>query len=85
MFTTIEGSYRGNTVRQISLSISNLVDVYEMQIDLFEPDGWKKRELGYIVDKIRNKFGASSLLRAGSFTTAGTALHQSKLVGGHKK
>ncbi|WP_028390652.1 Y-family DNA polymerase [Bacillus cihuensis] len=77
-------SYRGNIVRQISLSISNLVDDYEIQLDLFEPDSWKKRELGYVVDKIRNKFGAASLLRAVSYTAAGTALHRSKLVGGHK-
>jgi DNA polymerase V len=77
-------NYRGQTVRSVSLSISKLVDDYEMQLDLFDIDGWKKRELGYVVDKIRNKYGAASILRAVSFTGAGTALHRSKLVGGHK-
>ncbi len=78
-------NYRGNTVRQISISISNLVDDNEIQLDLFDTDSWKKRELGYTVDKIRNKYGPASLLRAVSYTSAGTALHRSKLVGGHKK
>ncbi len=78
-------SYRGNTVRQVSISISNLVDDYDMQLDLFDVDGWKKRELGYVVDKIRNKYGPAALLRAVSYTSAGTALHRSRLVGGHKK
>ncbi|MEH7522037.1 UV damage repair protein UvrX [Bacillus sp. JJ1503] len=77
-------NYRGQTVRQISISITKLVDDYQMQLDLFDINGWKKREIGYVVDKIRNKYGAASILRAVSFTGAGTALHRSKLVGGHK-
>lgn len=77
-------NYRGQTVRSISISITKLVNDYEMQLDLFELDGWKKREIGYVVDQIRNKYGAASILRAVSFTGAGTALHRSKLVGGHK-
>ncbi|KQL17699.1 hypothetical protein [Cytobacillus solani] len=77
-------NYRGQTVRSVSLSITKLVDDYEMQLDLFDIDGWKKRELGYVVDKIRNKYGSAAILRAVSFTGAGTALHRSKLVGGQK-
>lgn len=76
--------YTGKTVRQVALSITNLVDDYEMQLDLFDVDGWKKRNLGYVVDKIRSKYGPSSILRAVSYTSAGTALHRAKLVGGHK-
>ncbi|KOP78199.1 hypothetical protein AMS60_18715 [Bacillus sp. FJAT-21945] len=77
-------NYRGQTVRSVSLSITKLVNDYEMQLDLFDIDGWKKRELGYVVDKIRNRYGAASILRAVSFTGARTALHRSKLVEGHK-
>ncbi|QCJ45517.1 UV damage repair protein UvrX (plasmid) [Bacillus sp. S3] len=76
--------YRGQTVRQVSISISNLEDDYEMQLSLFDANGWKKRELGYVVDKIRKKFGSASLLRAVSYTAAGTAKHRATLVGGHK-
>ncbi|MEH7391500.1 DinB/UmuC family translesion DNA polymerase [Bacillus sp. JJ1474] len=78
-------NYRGQTVRQISISITKLVDDYEMQLDLFDINGWKKREIGYVVDKIRNRYGAASILRAVSYTGAGTALHRSKLVGGHRE
>ncbi|MEQ2529187.1 UV damage repair protein UvrX [Bacillaceae bacterium CLA-AA-H227] len=77
-------NYRGQTVRSVSISITKLVDDYELQLDLFDENGWKKRELGYVVDKIRNKFGPASILRAVSYTPAGTAVHRSKLVGGHK-
>ncbi|QED48529.1 Y-family DNA polymerase [Cytobacillus dafuensis] len=76
--------YEGKTVRQISLSIGNLVDDNEMQLNLFDQNGWKKRELGYTVDHIRSKFGAEALLRAVSYTAAGTARHRATLVGGHK-
>ncbi|KAB2338972.1 UV damage repair protein UvrX [Cytobacillus depressus] len=76
--------YEGKTVRQISLSIGKLVDDKEMQLNLFDRNGWKKRELGYTVDYIRSKFGAGALLRAVSYTNAGTAKHRATLVGGHK-
>ncbi|WNS74129.1 UV damage repair protein UvrX [Bacillus sp. DTU_2020_1000418_1_SI_GHA_SEK_038] len=76
--------YEGKTVRQISMSIGNLVDDNEMQLTLFDTNGWKKRELGYTVDYIRSKFGAGALLRAVSYTNAGTARHRATLVGGHK-
>ena len=77
--------YEGKTVRKISLSLSNLVEDNEMQLNLFNKNGWKKRELGYTVDYIRSKFGAAALLRAVSYTSAGTARHRATLVGGHKK
>ncbi|MFE8697999.1 UV damage repair protein UvrX [Cytobacillus sp. FJAT-53684] len=77
-------NYRGQTVRSVSLSITQLVDDYEMQLDLFDVDGWKKREIGYAMDKIRNKYGAAAILRAVSYTRAGTTKHRSGLLGGHK-
>ena len=81
----LKENYRGNTVRQVSLSISNLVDDNEIQLDLFDQDGWKKRALGYVVDKIRNTYGPTAILRAVSYTDAGTSLHRSNLLGGHRK
>ena len=65
--------YEGKTVRKISMSLSNIVDDADFQLDLFDLNGWKKHELGYTVDKIRNRFGADALLRAVSYTSAGTA------------
>lgn len=79
-----EKFYEGKTVRQISISLANIVDDNEFQLDLFDSDGWKKRKLGYTVDQIRRRFGPAALLRAVSYTTAGTARERAKLVGGHK-
>ncbi|WAA13833.1 UV damage repair protein UvrX [Fervidibacillus halotolerans] len=76
--------YDGRTVRQISISISNVVPDRWMQLDLFEPDRWKKRELGYTMDRIRYRFGSTSLLRAVSYAEGGTERIRAKLVGGHK-
>lgn len=79
-----EENYAGNTVRSISVALSNLSDDREIQLSLFDLSRWKKRELGYTVDGIRRKFGSRSLLRAISYTEAGTAVQRSGLLGGHK-
>ncbi len=76
--------YRGRTVRSISISLSNIVNDDQIQLSLFEPNKPNRRELGYVMDGIREKYGADKLLRAVSYTQAGTAKHRSKLVGGHK-
>jgi DNA polymerase V len=76
--------YSGKTVRQISIAIGNIVDDRELQLDLFDMGASKRRELGYVVDSIRRRFGSGSLLRAVSYTAAGTAKHRATLVGGHK-
>ncbi|AIM15526.1 MULTISPECIES: UV damage repair protein UvrX [Neobacillus] len=76
--------YNGKTVRQISIALSNIVDDCELQLDLFDMGAYKRRELGYVVDSIRRRFGPGSLLRAVSYTAGGTARHRSTLVGGHK-
>ncbi|WP_066312603.1 Y-family DNA polymerase [Bacillus sp. FJAT-29814] len=76
--------YNGKTVRQISISLANIVDDCELQLDLFDQGAYKRRELGYVVDSVRRRFGPGSLLRAVSYTAGGTAKHRASLVGGHK-
>jgi DNA polymerase V len=77
--------YTGKTVRQISLAIANMVDDREFQLDLFDMGAYKRRELGYVMDSVRRRFGSGALLRAVSYTAAGTAKHRATLVGGHKR
>ncbi|MDN3016614.1 UV damage repair protein UvrX [Paenibacillus sp. BSR1-1] len=77
-------NYTGKTVRQIAIALGNIVDDSELQLDLFDLGAYKRRELGYVVDSVRRRFGSGSLLRAVSYTTAGTAKHRATLVGGHK-
>ncbi|WP_051255046.1 Y-family DNA polymerase [Pontibacillus marinus] len=75
--------YEQKTVRKISIALSNITEDEGMQLSLFEPERDKKRDLGYVMDEIRDKYGKDALLRAVSYTKAGTAKHRSKLVGGH--
>ncbi|WP_061567787.1 Y-family DNA polymerase [Caldibacillus debilis] len=77
-------NYSGKTVRQISVSLSNVVPDQFMQLDLFDPNRWKRRQLGYAMDRIRRKYGSGSLLRAVSYTEAGTGRIRAGLIGGHK-
>lgn len=76
--------YNGKSVRQISISLSKITDDTNLQLNLFEPDKSKLHDLGYVVDRIRDRFGSAALLRAVSFTEAGTSLKRAALVGGHK-
>ncbi|WP_088006054.1 UV damage repair protein UvrX [Indiicoccus explosivorum] len=77
--------YSGKPVRNISVSISNLEDETSMQLSLFEAHKWRKRKLGAVMDEIRRKYGATAILRAVSYTPAGTAVSRAGLIGGHKK
>ncbi|MFJ7828428.1 UV damage repair protein UvrX [Psychrobacillus sp. NPDC096623] len=78
-------NYAQKPVRQLSVSITKLEDEHSMQLSLFEKEKWKNRKLASAVDSIRNRYGSAALLRAVSYTDAGTAVKRSKLLGGHKK
>ena len=72
-------NYKQKTVRSISVTLSNIVDDNEMQLALFDDSRWKKQDLGYTVDRIRHKYGSMALLRAVSYTNAGTALYRKQI------
>ncbi len=80
----LKENYDNKPVRQLSISITKLEDEHSMQLSLFEKDNWKNRQLAAAMDSIRNRFGSAALLRAVSYTSAGTAVKRSKMVGGHK-
>ncbi len=82
--TLFDKYYRLGVVRKISVTLSNVVDDCELQLSLFGFNKAKKRELGYVMDAVRDKHGSDKLLRAVSFTKAGTAIQRSRLIGGHK-
>lgn len=75
--------HRHETVRQISISLSNIVRDELMQLNLLESNQVKERNLGYVMDAIRDQYGQDILLRAVSYTSAGTTRKRSKLIGGH--
>ncbi len=81
----LDEHYQGGTVRKISIALSNITDDENVQLSLFDPGRPRRRRLGYTMDAIRRKHGSEKLLRAVSFTEAGTEKHRSGLIGGHKK
>lgn len=74
--------YTGETVRRVSVTLSQLSPDESMQLDLFE-DVLKKRTLGYVMDDIRRKYGSTALLRARSYTSGGVMRERAKKIGGH--
>ncbi|WP_192797535.1 Y-family DNA polymerase [Psychrobacillus glaciei] len=77
--------YDHRPVRRLSISLTNLEPEHSMQLSLFEEDKWKVRKLGKTMDDLRSKYGSSAILRAVSYTEAGTAIKRAGLLGGHKK
>ena len=56
-----------------------------MQLSLFDENKWRTRQLGGVIDSLRNKYGTNAVLRAVSYTDAGTTVEPEKLIGGHFK
>lgn len=77
--------YAERPVRQLTISLSNLESERSMQLSLFDQQKWKRRKLGATMDYLRSKIGTTAVLRAVSYTEAGTAIQRAQLVGGHKK
>ncbi|HLR80042.1 MAG TPA: UV damage repair protein UvrX [Bacillota bacterium] len=75
--------YAHQTVRKISLSLDQVCDDDAVQLDLFTRNRMRERKLGYAMDAVRKKHGQDALLRAVSYTPAGTARRRTQLVGGH--
>lgn len=69
-------------VRRVFVTLSNLESDDATQLDLFQQRA-KQKDLGYVMDEIRERFGATAILRASSYTEAGITLERSKKIGGH--
>lgn len=78
--------YDGRPTRQKTINCGKVHYKKELQLNLFEaPEMMLHREdLETVIDKIRERYGFTSLLHAGSLLKDGTAIQRSHLVGGHK-
>ncbi|CAM3042894.1 UV damage repair protein UvrX [Filibacter tadaridae] len=83
--TLFDEFHDGRPVRRLSMSITNLEEEHSMQLSLFDEHNWRNRQLGMTVDSLRDKYGSNAILRAVSYTSAGTAVERAKLIGGHYK
>lgn len=70
-------------VRQVTVTLTNLVNDTTTQLDLFSNRA-KEKTIGYVMDHIRDKYGPTAILRASSYTDAGIALDRSEKIGGHR-
>lgn len=79
--------YKNQPVRQIGIRCGKIAYKKELQLNLFEsPEKTiHTEELEAVVDRIRERYGFSSLVYASSLTKGGTAIQRSGLVGGHKR
>ena len=79
-------NYTNQPVRQVSIRCGKIDYKKELQLNLFEPPEKTihNEELETVVDKIRDKYGFTSLVHASSLTKGGTAISRSGMVGGHK-
>jgi nucleotidyltransferase/DNA polymerase involved in DNA repair len=71
-------------VRSLGVSLSQLSPDYPVQLGLFV-DRHKQRELGYVVDQIKERFGDTAIFHAISLTAAGQAFDRVAKIGGHMR
>ncbi len=69
-------------IRRVYVTLTNLMADEETQLEFFIKRPQQK-DLGYVMDAIRERHGATSILRASSYTDAGITIDRSKKIGGH--
>lgn len=70
-------------IRHVYVTLDKLYDNAETQLDLFQNKP-NKKDIGYVMDSIRDKYGSTAILRASSYTDAGITIGRSNKIGGHK-
>ena len=74
----------GQPVRKVGVAMTGLQDDGEYQLLLFEHRE-KYRALERATDRIKDKYGDASIVRAVSLTDAGQAKDRARKIGGHYK
>ncbi len=77
--------YEGQEVRHVGITYSKLVYTDSLQLDLFSDPQQQINEekLDKIIDKIRQKYGFTSIVHASSKLEGARSITRSTLVGGH--
>lgn len=78
-------NWTGFEVRHLGLSLSKLVYTDTIQLDLFHDpeENLNDLHLDELIDKIRQKYGFTSIVHANSLLKGGTAISRASLIGGH--
>ncbi|SYX84584.1 DNA polymerase IV [Paenibacillus alvei] len=75
----------GEPVRRLGVAVSDLSDASVYQLTLFDDGQERRRTIDRVMDRIKDKYGEASIVRASSFTSAGQTLDRSQKIGGHYK
>ncbi len=76
--------WNGTPIRSVSVSLTQLEDYLEVQLDLFD-DVVKNERISTAMDQIRNKYGKTSIFRASSLLPKGLFFDRANKIGGHQK
>jgi len=77
--------YEREPIRRVHVSVTNLVEQPEMQINLFEDinQAIKEAEVFSAIDEIKFKYGKNAVNRASSELKASTVKARNDMIGGH--
>ena len=77
--------YEREPIRRVHVSVTNLVEQPEIQINLFEDinQAIKEAEVFSAIDEIKFKFGKNAVNRASSELKASTVKARNDMIGGH--
>lgn len=74
-------------IRRVGISFSKLSKASHQQLNIFTDSSKQiaNQELQSVIDKIQDKFGKNSLLRASSLSKDSTIIERHNQIGGHRK
>lgn len=78
-------NWKGSPVRQLYVSLSDLVDVETMQMDFFSFfDNPKFSKVDDVMDSLRRRYGKTCVFKGTALSEGSTFKARSSFVGGHK-
>lgn len=85
--TMFQKFYEDYPIRKVSISLSGLENDTIEQLNLFEPfeEKLKKDNINRAVDKIKNKYGKNSIIKASNLLKDSTMIERNKKIGGHRE
>lgn len=75
--------WNGEPVRSIGVNLNKLENSDEIQLDLFT-DVIKKKQVGMIMDEIKEDYGKTAIFRATSLCSSGLLFDRASKIGGHE-
>lgn len=79
-----EKNWRGEAIRQVDFSCNDISEEVGYQLDFFTLKDENKRTIDRALDKIRDKYGKTSVFRGNALTDYSTFFERARTVGGHK-